>query len=214
MFSEENKKIKLILASASPRRSDILNLFKINFEAISPSGCYEEKFINPYDTAIKNSIKKSKNIFDYVKINKLKILEGNNYNDILICGFDTIVYFKDKYYLKPQNINEAKNFLSIFSGKTHSVITGLCVLSSIKGIAKTDIEETKVTFRKLSKEDIDWYLLNENVLDKAGGYNINGLGALLIKKINGCFFNVAGLPIYKFLKILNEFGYNLCNLYL
>ncbi|MCL4386411.1 MAG: Maf family protein [Actinobacteria bacterium] len=72
MFSEENKKTKLILASASPRRSDILNLFKINFEAISPSGCYEEKFNNSYDTVIKNSIKKSKNIFDYVKINKLK----------------------------------------------------------------------------------------------------------------------------------------------
>jgi len=211
MYLEENKKIKLILASASPRRTDILKLFQINFEVIPPFNCLEEKLISPYDTVIKNSIKKSKNIFDYVKINKLPILDSNNYNDILICSFDTVVYFKNKYYLKPNDTNEAEKFLIDFSNKTHKVITGFCILSLNTNVMKTDVDETKVTFRKLNKEDINWYLSKEYVLDKAGGYDINGLGAFLVKKINGCFYNVVGLPIYKFLKNLNNLGYNLYN---
>jgi len=209
MFLDENKKIKFILASASPRRSLILNLLKINFDVIIPIDCHEEVLKDPYDTVIENSIKKSKNIADYVKINELKILTGNDYKDILICGFDTIVYFKNKYYFKPADLKEAKKFISTFSGKTHSVITGICVLSYRTGIIKTDFEETRVTFRELSEEDIDGFLLNEHVLDKAGAYNIEGYGASLVKKINGCFFNVAGLPIYKFLSILKKFEYNL-----
>lgn len=209
MFLEENKKIKFILASASPRRSGILNLLKINFEVIPPLNCNEEEFEKPNDTVIKNSIKKSKNVADYVKINELKILNENNYKDILICGFDTIVYFKNKYYFKPEDLNEAKNFISVLSGETHSVFTGISVLSYMSGKMKTGFEETKVTFRKLSKEDINCFISKENVLDKAGGYDIEGYGAVLVEKINGCFFNVVGLPIYKFLNILKGFGYNL-----
>jgi len=211
MFLDENNKIKFILASASPRRSLILNLLKINFDVITPLSCHEEVFEDPYDTVIKNSIKKSKNVADYVKINELKILAENDYKDILIGGFDTIVYFKNKYYFKPVDLKEAKNFISTFSGKTHSVITGMCVLSYRTGVIKTGFEETKVTFKELNKEDVDDFLLNERVLDKAGAYNIEGYGASLVRKINGCFFNAAGLPIYKFLNILKKYGYNLNN---
>ncbi|MCE5328907.1 Maf family protein [bacterium] len=211
MFLEENNKIKFILASASPRRSLILSLLKINFDVIVPFDCHEEVFQDPYVTVIENSIKKSKNISDYVKINEIKILTEIGYRDILICGFDTIVYFENKYYFKPKDLTEAKNFISSFSGKTHSVITGICVLDYKTGIIKTDFEETKVTFRKLSGEDIDNFLSNEYVLDKAGAYNIEGYGASLVRKINGCFFNVAGLPVYKFLNILKKYGYNLNN---
>jgi len=211
MFLEKNKKIKLILASASPRRSGILNLLKINFEAIPPINCNEEEFEDPYTTVIKNSIKKSKNISDYVRINKINISGTNIYEDMIICGFDTIVYFKNKYFFKPKNIEEAKDFISSFSGETHSVITGVSIYSYAVDRTETGFEETRVTFRKLSKKDIDHFLANEYFLDKAGAYNIEGYGAFLVKKINGCFFNVAGLPVYRFLSILNRFGYDLNN---
>ena len=211
MFLEENKKIKLILASASPRRSGILNLLKINFEIIPPINCNEEEFEDPYSTVIKNSIKKSKNIADYVRINKINISGTNIYEDMVICGFDTIVYFKNKYFFKPKNIEEAKDFISSFSGETHSVITGVSIYSYAVDKTETGFEETRVTFRKLSKKDIDHFLANEYFLDKAGAYNIEGYGAFLVKKINGCFFNVAGLPVYRFLSILNRFGYDLNN---
>jgi septum formation protein len=209
MFLEKNKKIKLILASASPRRSGILNLLKINFEAISPFNCNEEEFEDPYTTVIKNSIKKSKNIADYVKINKVEISGANNYEDIVICGFDTIVYFENKYFFKPKDVAEAKDFISSFSGKTHSVVTGVSIYSCSEDRTETGFEETLVTFRKLSRKDIDYFLANEYFLDKAGAYNIEGYGAFLVKKINGCFFNVAGLPVYRFLNILNRFGFDL-----
>lgn len=211
MFLEENKKIKLILASASPRRSGILNLLKINFEAIPPFNCKEEEFEDPYATVIKNSIKKSKNIADYVRINKINVFSANNYGDIIICGFDTIVYFKNKYFLKPKNIDEARDFISSFSGETHSVVTGVSIYSCAEDRAETGFEETMVTFRKLSRKDIEHFLANEYFLDKAGAYNIEGYGAFLVKEIKGCFFNVAGLPIYRFLSILNKFGYDLNN---
>ncbi|MDD5659420.1 MAG: Maf family protein [Actinomycetota bacterium] len=210
MFSEENNKIKVILASASPRRSLILSLLKIKFDVIVPFDCHEKVFQDPYATVTENSIKKSKNVADYVKINEIKIL-AKDYKDIFICGFDTIVYFKNKYYFKPKDFTEAKKFLSFFSGKTHSVITGVCVLNYKTNVIKTDFDETRVTLRKLSKEDIDNFLANEHVLDKAGAYNIEGYGASLVRKINGCFFNVVGLPVYKFLNILKEYGYNLNN---
>jgi len=209
MFLEENKKIKFILASASPRRSGILNLLKINFEVISPFNCNEEEFKDPYTTVIKNSIKKSKNIADYVKINKIKFFNKNNYKEIIICGFDTIVYFENKYFLKPKDIKEARYFISSFSGKTHSVITGVSIYSYLQDRMETGFEETRVTFRILSSKDIDRFLENEYFLDKAGSYNIEGYGAFLVKKIDGCFFNVAGLPINRFLNILSRFGYGL-----
>jgi len=211
MFLEKNKKIKLILASASPRRSGILNLLKINFEIIPPINCNEEEFEDPYITVIKNSIKKSKNIADYVRINKINISGTNIYEDMIICGFDTIVYFKNKYFFKPKNIEEAKDFISSFSGETHSVITGVSIYSFAEDRMETGFEETSVTFRKLSKKEINHFLENEYFLDKAGAYNIEGYGAFLVKKINGCFFNVAGLPVYRFLSILNRFGYDLNN---
>jgi septum formation protein len=211
MFLEENKKIKLILASASPRRSGILDLLKINFEAIPPFNCKEEVFEDPYTTVIKNSIKKSKNIADYVKINKIDFSCANDYRDIIICGFDTIVYFENKYFFKPKNIDEARGFISSFSGKTHSVVSGVSIYSFAEDRVETGFEETSVTFRKLNGKDIEHFLANEYFLDKAGAYNIEGYGAFLVKKIKGCFFNVAGLPIYRFLSILNKFGYDLNN---
>jgi len=211
MSLEENKKIKFILASASPRRSGILNLLKINFEAMSPIDCIEEEFGDQCATVIKNSIKKSENIAYYVKINRANVSCVNNYGDIIVCGFDTVVYFENKYFLKPKNIEEARGFISTFSGKTHSVFTGVSVYSHINERTETGFEETRVTFRKLSVKDIELFLANEYFLDKAGAYNIEGYGAFLVKKIKGCFYNVAGLPIYRFLSILNRFGYDLNN---
>jgi len=207
MFLEESKKSKFVLASSSPRRKSILGMLNIDFISIPPHGIIEERFKTPVDTVIKNSIKKSKNVFDYVKINEDVIPDKKDYFDSVICGFDTIVYFKKKYYFKPLDINEAEKFLKDFSGNIHSVFTGFCILSLATGKITTGFEKTNVSFRKLTERDIKEYITNEFVLDKAGAYNIEGFGSFLVKRIEGCFYNVAGLPVYSFFGALKKAGY-------
>ena len=211
MFLEEDKKFKIILASGSPRRVKILQLLKIDFEVIPPSDFQEAVYENPYEMAIINSIKKSKNVADYVRINKSNLMNEGNSIGFFVCGLDTIVLLNNKIFLKPKSIEEARGFLNELSGNTHKVITGISLMNFLDNKLVSDYEETKVTFRRLSINDIESYLEKENlsVLDKAGAYNIEGYGAVLVKKINGCFYNVMGLPIFKFIQLLKSFNLKL-----
>lgn len=211
MFLEEDKKFKIILASSSPRRVKILQLLKVDFEAMPPFDFQEAVYKNPYEMAVINSIKKSENVADYVKINKLNLVNKSRGIDFFVCGFDTIVLLDNKVFLKPKSIEEARGFLNELSGNTHKVITGISLMNFSDNKIVSDYEETKVTFRKLHTNDIESYLEKEglSVLDKAGAYNIDGYGAILVRKINGCFYNVMGLPIFKFLQLLKSFNLKL-----
>ena len=201
MLEEEYKK-NIILASTSPRRREVLKILKINFEVVKPDNCEEVKLKNPYRTVISNSIIKAENVY-----NKLKEKNSGCTEQFLIAGFDTVVYLNRRCFGKPGSIREAVEFLNILSGRVHVVVSGVCVLSSISGKYRFDTEATKVKFKRLTPEEIKGYMDRENVLDKAGAYNILGLGGLLVEKINGCFYNMAGLPVVKFINLLAGFGF-------
>ncbi len=204
---EKGDKKKLILASASPRRREILELLNLDFKVVEPDNCKEVLLKNPFKAVIGNSIIKVKNVYNNIGGYRLKRKGYGLKEQFLIAGFDTIVYFSRRYFGKPGSKEEAMEFLKTLSGRIHLVVSGVCVLDSVSGKYRFNTETTRVKFRKLTAEEIKGYIDKENVLDKAGAYNIFGLGSMLVERINGCFYNVAGLPVVKFMDLLAGFGY-------
>ncbi len=185
----------IFLASASPRRSDILKQFKISFSLAVPSIEIDEVFIdnNPEQTVAENAYKKS-------------ITSVNEYKKTgLFLGFDTIVTIGGKILGKPTSKNDAIFMLQTLNGKKHFVYTGVCGINSQKNQILQEIACTEVTFRQLSKQEINNYITSGESMDKAGAYGIQGLGGSLIEKINGCYYNVVGLPVKETLKIINKY---------
>ena len=209
MLEEEDRRKKIILASASPRRKEILKLLRLDFEVIEPKNCEEKQYKNPYHTVIDNSIIKAKNVYNYIKKQGLKEQSPYYGKEFLIAGFDTIIHMKNRYMGKPASIEQAIEFLNLFSGRVHKVISGVCVLDSLSGKYYFDTETTKVKFRNLAENEIKAYIDKEDVLDKAGAYNIFGFGSLLVDKINGCFYNIAGFPVKKFADLVGKFKFNI-----
>jgi len=198
---EDNKRI--ILASSSPRRKKILEQLHLDYEVIEPKESEEKLFKNPYKTVSYNSLAKVKNVYNHAIIN------GLNYKNTLIVGFDTIVYWCGRFFGKPDDINMAMDFLTSLSGKNHRVVSGVSVLDFNSGKYLSDSDITIVKFRKFDKREIEKYLEIEYVLDKAGAYDISGFGSILVEKINGCFYNVAGLPVNKFISLIKKFNYKI-----
>ena len=209
MLEEEDRRKKIILASASPRRKEILKLLKLDFEVIEPKNCEEKRYKNPYHTVIDNSIIKAKNVYNYIKGQGLKEQSPYWRKEFLIAGFDTIIYMNNRYMGKPASIEQAIEFLKFFSGRVHKVISGVCVLDSLSGKYYFDTETTRVKFRNLTETEIKTYIDKEDVFDKAGAYNIFGFGSLLVDKINGCFYNIAGFPVKKFADLVGKFKFNI-----
>lgn len=209
MFLEENNKTKIILASKSPRRADIFYKLNLDFKIVAPTLTNERIFEDPAETVIFNSLGKAENVAGCVKIDKSAAFKKSNFKSLIIAGFDTIVFLEGRFFIKPGSREEAREFLKIFSGKTHRVYSGVSLVSLADEKVLSGYDVTEVTFRKLDDEYIEDYLEKENVLDKAGAYNLDGYGCILVKKINGCFYNVAGLPVRKFLEMIEELGYSL-----
>lgn len=179
---------KLILASASPGRKEILKKFKITFSAeTSP---YEEIF-----TAEDPSIQ----VLNLSK-NKVKaLLEAKpGLEKSIILGADTCINLDGKIIGKPESEREAAKLLQTFSGRNHQVITGLTLYNGKNGRFTRQNSTTEVLFARLSKQEIDWYLRTLEWKNAAGGYRIQEQGALLINSINGSWYNVMGLPIRLF----------------
>ena len=181
---------KIILASKSPRRAKILKMMKVNFK-VAPSKIIEE--INPKieqnDIAINLSKAKAETI-------------SHRYPNDIIIGADTIVVLNGLILGKPQNINESKKMLKALSGNSHNVITGVTIMNKRLGILKTFSEMTEVFVQKIPTKKIEYYINNFNTLDKAGSYGIQEWFSVWIKKINGCYYNVMGLPVSKLYKNL------------
>ncbi|MDD3776804.1 MAG: Maf family protein [Actinomycetota bacterium] len=196
MWEEENN--KLILASASPRRKAILELMGLKFAIIKPKGLQENSKGNPYQAVEANSEAKAVWAAEHIK-------SGTG----LFCGFDTIVYFNNKVWGKPSSRREAFELLTQMSGRRHEVVTGVCILDKASGHRLTGHEITAVEFRELEEPEIGSYLKSGQVLDKAGAYNIGGRGALLVKRIEGCFYNVMGLPVARFIEMLKDMNYKI-----
>lgn len=173
---------KLILASRSPRRLELLSLITTDFSVIPSS--FDERSITitePYELVRALSFSKA-------------ITIKSESNDIVI-GCDTVVFSDGEILGIPQNKEEAYLMMKKLSGKTHSVITGVCVLND-HNVHQFECE-TKVTFLSLTETEIEDYICTDEPYDKAGGYGIQGKASLFVEKIEGDYSNVVGLPISK-----------------
>tara|TARA_Y100000591_G_scaffold282479_1_gene262856 strand:+ start:434 stop:1018 length:585 start_codon:yes stop_codon:yes gene_type:complete len=183
---------KIILASKSPRRAEILRMINLNFRVV-PSKIKEE--INPKIEQDEVAINISK-----AKAERISHLYPND----IIIGADTIVVFDDEIFGKPKDKNESKKMLKALSGNSHKVITGVTIMNKKLGILKTFSELTEVSIQNIPTKKIEYYISNFNTLDKAGSYGIQEWFSVWIKKINGCYYNVMGLPVSKLYKHLVE----------
>ncbi len=188
--------MKIILGSQSPRRQEILNYFSLPFEQISSD--FDEESL-PYlgDPAAYAT---------ELALGKASALK-EQYKDAIILTADTVVCLDGKIYGKPIDETHAKKCLRELQGKWHSVFTG-AVIASPQGIFK-GCEETKVLFNPLTDTQIDRYLEALHWADKAGGYAIQLAGSLIVRKIEGCYYNVVGLPIHLVSNLLLKVGIDL-----
>lgn len=190
--------VKIILASSSPRRIEMMEQLNLDFQAIKPE--IEEIKLDhetPEEYAKRNSHEKA-----HWVMNSLK-----NINEIqIILGADTFVVLNEKVLEKPKDRLDAINMLRMLSGKTHRVLTAFTLLNRDKKNTKTfsHLEESKVTFKALSNGEIDYYVNTKEPFDKAGSYAIQGKGSFMIEKIEGSFSNVIGLPINKVVDVLTK----------
>ena len=179
------QKTKYILASQSPRRSKLLSQIGINFESL-PSNFVEDLSINLSPSNLSMNFAK----------NKAKTV-AKKYKSRWVIGADTIVTLRGRIFGKPNSFDEGNEMLRALSGKTHDVFTGVSIQNIEKKINLTFNERTKVTLKKLTDEDIFLYLKNHKPYDKSGSYGIQGYFSVFVKKINGCYFNIVGLPLHK-----------------
>ena len=193
MFFEKLKNYNVLLASNSKRRHELLNQLGVQYKIINQN----------VDESFSNELKGSM-ITDYLAKKKSSLLVNNlKKNDILITS-DTIVWHKNTALGKPTDANDAFQMLRSLSGQTHEVITSVCFKTSAK--LKTINSITKVTFKQLSNSEINYYIKNFKVLDKAGSYGIQDwIGQIAVTKIEGSYFNVMGFPMDKIYNTLLTF---------
>ena len=176
----------LVLASSSPRRKDLLNQIGMNFIVV-PSNIDENFNLSLPPNAFTEhwAREKAKHI-------------AKRYPDNIVLGADTVVILENKILGKPKDTEESFNMLSSLSGKTHEVITGLSIIYKKENIDITFNQKTYVSIKTLSNDKIYDYMNTYNPFDKAGSYGIQDGFSVYINKIEGCFFNVMGLPLSTF----------------
>ena len=182
-----NSATPIYLASKSPRRRKLLKQLNISFKSFSVK----------MDERVKSKEKPSDAVLRLSK-EKLELAKVKIKNGIIITA-DTIVVLDNLILGKPKNKKDAFRILMMLSGRTHIVYTGYSIFNSATGHTISEYEKTKVTFRNLNNEEILGYIEGGSPMDKAGAYGIqDDFGAVFIKKINGCYYNVVGLPLAKF----------------
>jgi len=187
------KYIKTVLASASPRRREILNLI----------GIFPEIVIPDLDEIVKQG-ENHKSFIERIAKQKALRINPEQYYGSLIISADTVVLLRNKIIGKPSGRDEAFDMLKELSDTSHTVLTGLNLI--YKDNRRYILSKTKVMFNKLDEIEIEYYLNNEKYLDKAGAYAIQGLASIFVKGIEGCFFNVMGFPINSFYSLIKELG--------
>lgn len=178
-------KQKIILASTSPRRKELLKQIGLDFE-IMPSNYEENMKLKLRDSELAKTLAygKAKDVAD-------KIKKG------VIIGSDTFIVFRGKRIGKPKDKKDAQRTLKMISGKWLLIYSGIAIIDIKNKKELVDYEITKVKIKSLTKKEIDDYIATGEPLDKAGAFAIQGRGAVFIEKINGCYSNVIGLPLYK-----------------
>ncbi|MHB1391937.1 MAG: Maf family protein [Clostridia bacterium] len=188
--------MRIILASNSPRRKELLSQVGVSFEVI-PSE-FEEQLIElpPAKLVEHFAYMKAKDVASAVR------------EEALVIGSDTIVYL-DGIMGKPMNKEDAFEMLKKLSGKQHLVLSGLCIINTATGESLTVHESTRVKMKELSDAEITAYINTGEPVDKAGAYAIQGMGSLFVEGIEGDYFNIVGLPLFRLGKMLERFGMKL-----
>lgn len=182
---------KIILASASPRRRELLEQIGLEFEVIP--GCVEEKAVSqvPCEMVMELSALKARDVFDRLGDEEKALA--------VVAGADTIVVFEGQVMGKPGSREEAEDMLSLLQGKTHQVYTGVTLIrqkeKGLPPVAVSFYERTEVTMYPVSSQEIRAYVDTGEPMDKAGAYGIQGKCAAFIQEICGDYYNVVGLPI-------------------
>lgn len=188
--------IRFILGSESPRRKEIFGFFSIPFEQMSPGFCEE-------------SIPFTGNPQLYVSLLSEGKAEAisHRFPEAIIITADTIVYRDGKVYGKPKTHADAATYLTELNGEWHSVYTGVTVRQNTKQYSA--VEETRVLFNRINEHQLNCYLTGMNLTDKAGAYAIQQAGGIIVRKIDGCYYNVMGMPINTLSQLLMHFNIDL-----
>ncbi len=189
--------MKLILASASPRRAEILRNAGIQFSVLS--------------SAVDETPVPGESPQDLVRrlaLAKAELVAARAVGPAIVIAADTIVALEGAILGKPRTSEDARQMLAKLSGRTHTVITGVSLIRLPDVERREFIESTQVHFASVSKEEIAKYLSCGEPFDKAGAYAIQGLGGRFIPRIDGCYFNVVGLPLARLCKELTELGWS------
>ena len=184
----------LILASGSPRRRRLLEQAGLMFRVI-PSTLDESSVpVSPPENHVR------------VLANAKAMEVAELYPKSWVIGADTLVLMGDAVLGKPDTAVQARRMLKALSGKTHRVLTGYSICCKLAGRSFSETVETKVLFKTVSESEIDWYTNTSEPYDKAGGYAVQGLGAFLVKRIEGSYTNVVGLPVCEVIECLLREG--------
>jgi len=188
---------RIILASASPRRAQLLRQIGVDFE-LAPGQIQERP--HPDEAPP-----------DYItRIARAKVIAIARKRDSgLVIGADTIVVIDGRMLGKPEDENAARNMLRQLSGKWHAVMTGVALYDVATRQEVADFDKTLVKFAQLNDREIEWYLKTGEPMDKAGAYGIQGFGGVLVEEIAGNYYNVVGLPLPLVYRLARGLGYSL-----
>jgi len=188
--------MKLILASQSARRRELLEKMGVSFDVIPSS--YDEEWDLARDPVIfveDVSLKKAMDV-------------ARKHPERWVLGSDTVVVQGNMIYGKPDDREQAREMLSSLSGSTHRVITGFALVNLSLGVEKRGHETTDVTFAQMSEQEIEAYISTGDPMDKAGAYGIQGYCGMFISGIKGCYYNVVGLPVRRVYEVLAQAGFS------
>jgi len=185
---------KIILASTSPRRKELLEKIGLKFKIV-PSNYEEDMNLKMKPLALAKFLSKGK--AEEV---------AKKYKNHVIIAADTFVALGDELLGKPHKVSEAEKMLRKISGRAVSIITGYTIIDTSVAKRISNVSESKVYIKKLTEEEIKSYIKTKEPLDKAGAFAVQGIGAVLIKKIEGDFFGIVGLPLYDLAQSLKKLG--------
>ncbi len=185
---------RLVLASASPRRKMLLEQIGLSF-VVEPSDVSEDVagLTDPVQICRRLASDKARAV-------------GSRIGQGLVLGADTIVVLGNQILGKPSDRQEAIEMLSSLAGRAHQVFTGLAVVDASSGAETVDHEVTDVWMRELTRRQVEAYVDSGEPMDKAGSYAVQGLGSVLVERIEGCYYNVVGLPVPKLVRMLETLG--------
>lgn len=188
------QKKKIILASTSPRRKELMTRLRINFEVMD-SGYEEDMTMKMLPVALAK----------FLSMGKAKAVAAKS-KDCIIIAADTFVVHGNKLIGKPHTKEAATKMLNSINNKTIKIITGLAIIDTCSNKTFSEVEIGEVKFRKFSKSEIKNYVASGEPLDRAGAFAVQGLGSVLIEKVSGDFNSIIGLPLFKVAKILTKLG--------